>query len=153
MQNNDKQIISELQNTIANCQKVNAQQNENFINFTKVMMKTMIEKDKEIFSQNQKFKAFEKEVMQKLSNQKINIDRLELKSQEMTSLQSSPISTNTLVHTTTTIEITTAPCCTRCKKNIVSEKSKTSKMWKSRCTLCLSKGRTHEINRKRRRKQ
>ena len=95
--------------------------------------------------ENQTF--FKNSIMETISDHQFTIDRLLLK------FKSNYESSTDALSNISSIEILSedAPNCTRCKKQTVTDKHKNTKEWKSRCTLCLSKGRITEKNRKRRR--
>jgi arginyl-tRNA synthetase len=129
MQDQLKKIVLEQQILINNYQKINAEQNEHFKNFTTVMMHTVKEKDKEINIQHEKYKNLETSIIQQFSKTQTMIDRL---------------AEEKLV-----TEI--GPKCNLCKKVNVTDKYKVSQKWKTRCNSCLSKSRTFEANTKRKR--
>ena len=131
MSNHLKTII-DLQNTIV-------KQNEHFKNFTTVMMKTIVEKDNEIHRQHIKYISLEKNVMSKIENQQIMIDRIK-HGLEVNSTITAPETS-----------LVDAPMCNLCHKTKVTDKYKMNRKFKTRCTNCLFKARKFEANTKRKR--
>jgi hypothetical protein len=133
----------------------------------KQLISTVHDQQETISNQQKDHAEMTKSMQKTIADQQATIDRLSLPivagsqiisdtitNSSTSTVQNSPISTTNLVTTTTTRNVTqlTGPLCSRCNKNNVTEKSKTSQIWKSRCSSCLSKCRTIEQNRKRRRK-